>query len=78
MAELKRTQLTVDREKAVLVGVILPGSTADPRDPLGELSSLARTAGAVEVARIIQRRHTVDPGTYVGSGKAIETASAPR
>ena len=30
----------------MLVGVILPESTADPRDPLGELASLAKTAGA--------------------------------
>src|SRR5690606_15332230 len=56
MAELKRTELTVDREKAVLVGVILPDSTADPRDPLGELASLAGSAGAVEAARILQKR----------------------
>ena len=40
MADLKRTELKVDRERAVLVGVILPGSSADPRDPLGELASL--------------------------------------
>ncbi len=74
MAELKRTELRVDRERAVLVGVMLPDSTADPRDPLGELASLIKTAGAVEVARIVQNRRSVDPGTYVGSGKAIEVA----
>ncbi len=78
MAELKRTELTVDREKAVLVGVILPDSTADPRDPLGELASLAGSAGAVEAARILQKRRSVDAGTYVGSGKAIQIAEACR
>jgi GTPase len=46
MPELKRTELSVRQERAVLVGVILPRSTADPRDPLGELASLAKTAGA--------------------------------
>ena len=46
MAELKRTELSVQQERAVLVGVILPDSTSDPRDPLGELASLAKTAGA--------------------------------
>ncbi len=62
------------RERAVLVGVLLPGSTADPRDPLGELASLVKTAGAMEVARVIQNRKVVDAGTYLGSGKALEVA----
>ena len=56
----------------MLVGVILPDSTADPRDPLGELASLAKTAGAKVVGQILQRRQKVDSGTYIGSGKAIE------
>src|SRR4051794_1509846 len=73
-SELKRTELSVKQEKAILVGVILPKSTADPRDPLGELGSLAKTAGAREVARIIQRRQRPDSGTYIGSGKAKEIA----
>ncbi len=74
MAELKRTELSVKQERAILVGVILPGTTADPRDPLGELSSLAKTAGAKVVGTILQRRHKVDAGTYIGSGKAVEIA----
>ncbi len=74
MAELKRTALSVRQERAILVGVILPGSTADPRDPLGELASLAKTAGAKVVGTILQNRKKVDAGTYIGSGKAIEIA----
>src|SRR5947209_7976232 len=74
MGELKRTELTVRQERAVLVGVILPRSTADPRDPLGELASLAKTAGANVVGNILQRRQKPDAGTYVGSGKASEIA----
>src|SRR5688572_1869088 len=74
LAELKRTELSVRQERAILVGVILPGSTADPRDPLGELESLARTAGARVVGTILQKRRSVDPGTYLGSGKALEIA----
>ena len=58
----------------MLVGVVLPGSTADPRDPLGELSSLAKTAGARVVGQILQKRQRPDPGTYVGSGKVVEIA----
>jgi GTP-binding protein HflX len=74
LSELKRTELSVRQERAILVGVIRPRSTADPRDPLGELASLAKTAGARVVGTILQNRARVDPGTYVGSGKAIEIA----
>ncbi len=74
MGELKRTELSVRQEKAILVGVILPDTTSDPRDPLGELASLAKTAGAKVVGQILQRRKKVDSGTYIGSGKAIEIA----
>ena len=74
MSELKRTELSVRQERAVLVGVILPRSTADPRDPLGELASLAKTAGAKVVGTILQRRQRIDAGTYVGSGKVLEIA----
>jgi GTP-binding protein HflX len=66
--------LSVHQERAVLVGVILPGSNADPRDPLGELASLARTAGARVVGQILQNRQKRDAGTYVGSGKVVEIA----
>src|SRR5205085_5134072 len=53
---------------------ILRKSTADPRDPLGELASLAKTAGARVVGNVMQKRARIDAGTYVGSGKAIEIA----
>jgi GTP-binding protein HflX len=74
LSDLKRTELSVRQERAILVGVILPGSTADPRDPLGELASLAKTAGARPVGQVIQRRQRPDAGSYLGSGKALEIA----
>ena len=74
VAEPRRSELTVRRERAILVGVILPRSTADPRDPLGELASLAKTAGAKVVGTVLQRRQRIDAGTYVGSGKVKEIA----
>lgn len=74
MSDLKREQLTVRQELAVLVGIILPDSTADPRDPLGELASLAKTAGAKVVGNVLQKRHAVDASTYIGSGKVHEIA----
>ena len=72
MSQDKRTELSVRAEKAILVGVTLPDSSADPRDPLGELASLAKTAGAVVVERIVQKRERIDPSTYIGTGKAEE------
>src|SRR4051812_29834870 len=74
MAELKRTELSVRQERAILVGVILPKSTADPRDPLGELASLAKTAGARVIGTVLQKRARPESGTYIGTGKAKEIA----
>jgi GTP-binding protein HflX len=78
LSELKRTELSVRQERAILVGVILPDSNADPRDPLGELASLAKTAGARVVGQILQKRQAPDASTYIGSGKVIEIAHLAR
>lgn len=72
VAQEKRTDLSVRSEKAVLVGVLLPDTVRDLRDPLAELRSLARTAGAVVVDQIVQRRDRIDPAFYVGRGKVEE------
>jgi GTP-binding protein HflX len=74
LSDLKRTELSVRQERAILVGVLLPGSRADPRDPLGELGSLAHTAGARVVGHVLQRRQKVDAGTFCGTGKALQIA----
>jgi len=74
MAELERTKLEVQQERILLVGVLLPRSNADPLDPLGELRSLAKTAGADVVDEIVARRTSIHPGMYVGTGKAREIA----
>ena len=42
------------------------------RDRLEELGRLADTAGAEVVATMTQRRHRVNPSTYIGSGKVDE------
>jgi GTP-binding protein HflX len=61
------------REKIVLVGVTIPPATLeDTEASLDELSSLVDTAGADEVARVVQRRDAPDPATFVGRGKAEE------
>jgi GTP-binding protein HflX len=52
--------------------VILPNSEPDWGDPLGELRSLAETAGAITVDQIVQRRDRIAPAFYVGKGKVDE------
>ena len=61
------------RERIVLVGVTLPPSTvADTEAGLDELALLVGTAGADVLSRMVQRRETPDPATYLGRGKAEE------
>ena len=64
------------RERIVLVGVVFPHSTlADSEAGLDELALLVNTAGADVMERIVQRRSTPDPATYLGRGKAEELLS---
>ncbi len=61
------------RERIVLVGVSLPGSTdEDTEASLDELALLIDTAGADEAARLVQRRDAPDHTWYLGKGKAEE------
>lgn len=61
------------KEKIVLVGVIIPPMTSEDAEiGLDELSQLIDTAGAEEMARIMQRRDSPDPTWFVGKGKAEE------
>ncbi len=69
MAELY--ELKEVEEKVVLIAV----RTSDEDDTeacLDELEELVKTAGAVTVAKVIQNREKVHPGTYLGKGKIEE------
>ncbi|MFQ6673706.1 MAG: GTPase HflX [Fidelibacterota bacterium] len=58
-------------ERAILVGVVLPGEARDTvEEHLDELELLADTAGAEVVGRFVQNRHRVDPRYFIGKGKA--------
>ncbi len=58
------------REKIILVGVTLSGSTVEETDAhLHELSQLVETAGADVVGIVTQKRESPDPATYIGKGK---------
>ena len=60
-------------EKVILVGISEQDGD-DAEDSLAELAELVKTAGAVVVGTLIQRRETIHPGTYVGTGKVDEIA----
>ena len=46
----------------------------DAEDSVAELAELVKTAGAVTVGTLIQKRELIHPGTYVGTGKVQEIA----
>ncbi len=58
-------------ERVILVGVCL-GLERETEESLDELEELVKTAGAVSVGRVIQKRDEIHPGTYVGTGKIGE------
>jgi GTP-binding protein HflX len=61
------------RERIVLVGMaVWPHTLDEVEASLDELALLVGTAGADVAARVVQRRDTPDPATYVGRGKAAE------
>jgi GTP-binding protein HflX len=60
-------------ETAIIVGAITPqASRWDVRDHLNELEQLARTAGADVVDRVTQSLSSINPATFIGSGKVKE------
>ena len=60
-------------EKVILIGVS-EQEEDDAEDSLAELAELVKTAGAVVVGTLIQKRESIHPGTYVGTGKVDEIA----
>lgn len=69
MAEL--IEIKEVTERVILVGVSV-NDEEDTRECLDELEELVKTAGADTVAKVIQNRERVHPGTYLGKGKIEE------
>ncbi|MFH1418940.1 MAG: GTPase HflX [Planctomycetota bacterium] len=76
MKDANRINNTVRAEKAVLVGLLLPGREAAGTryDPVAELALLTEAAGAVVSGRMIQRRARICAATYIGRGKVAQLA----
>ncbi|MBR1560753.1 MAG: GTPase HflX [Clostridia bacterium] len=76
---MKEIELAEERvKKAIEKGGIVEVAekvmliSTDSDESLDELASLAETAGAMVMTRVLQNRMKPDPATYIGSGKAEE------
>ena len=69
-----------DRERAILIGVELPGinGAVASEDSLAELDALTQSAGAEVVATLSQRLKNPDPRTFIGRGKVKEACEVAR
>lgn len=70
VTEVEYRQLRLER--VVLAGLWSEGTLADAENSLRELAALAETAGSEVLDGLVQRRMKPDPGTFLGSGKALE------
>lgn len=70
VTEVEYRQLRLER--VVLAGLWSEGTLADAENSLRELAALAETAGSEVLDGLVQRRAKPDPGTFLGSGKALE------
>jgi GTP-binding protein HflX len=70
--DVTREELALHLERAFLVSVALPQRPWLGDDPLDELSGLVGTAGAIIVGKLLQKRQSIIPATYIGSGKVQE------
>ena len=59
-------------ECLLLVGVSAEDNPSQTERNLDELEELVHTAGGITVGRLIQRRESIHPGTYLGKGKTEE------
>ena len=70
VTEVEYRQLRLER--VVLSGLWTEGTVEDAENSLRELAALAETAGSEVLDGLVQRRLKPDPGTFLGSGKALE------
>jgi GTP-binding protein HflX len=67
--------ITKDIEKAVLAGLSADSMEIKERstdESMDELEALLETAGGIAVGRVLQKKQTPDPRTFIGEGKTQE------
>jgi GTP-binding protein HflX len=72
LSEPKRTELSVQQKRAILVAVVLPEDSHPGEDVFDELYGLVKTAGVQVVGTLVQNRQKPDTATYLGKGKVEE------
>ncbi|HIU64471.1 MAG TPA: GTPase HflX [Candidatus Avacidaminococcus intestinavium] len=75
-----KKNLTTTAEKCVLIGMDTGRNLSlwSSEDSLEELKQLADTAGALVIAKIIQKKAKPDPAFFIGKGKVEEIAHLVR
>ncbi len=67
-----KTFETAEKEERLILVAVATSDGDDTVQSLDELEELGQTAGAVTVAKVVQNREKVHPGTYIGKGKIEE------
>ena len=67
--EPRRSELSVERERVVLAGAILPDMEDEHEGPLAELERLTKTAGAEVAGKVVQRMQKIGSTSCFGKGK---------
>ncbi len=63
---------TAEKKERVILVAVATSDNDDTVQSLDELEELVQTAGAETVAKVIQNRERIHPGTYIGKGKIEE------
>ncbi len=63
---------TAEKEERLILVAVVTSDGDETIQSLDELEELGQTAGAVTVAKVVQNREKVHPGTYIGKGKIEE------
>ncbi|RYG24455.1 MAG: GTPase HflX, partial [Chitinophagaceae bacterium] len=73
MGKQKFYDTAIKQERAILVGVVVPGEKEEQtREYLDELSFLVETAGGIVEKRFTQKMLRPERATFVGTGKLEE------
>ncbi|MFP4027153.1 MAG: GTPase HflX [Candidatus Brocadiia bacterium] len=75
MVDLKRTELSVRAERAILLQVYRKDRETLANSALEELADLARSARANVIGEVRQQRNNPDSRYYIGSGKVREVSA---
>ncbi len=67
-----KTFETAEKKERVILVAVATSDNDDTVQSLDELEELVQTAGAETVAKVIQKRERIHPGTYIGKGKIEE------